>query len=79
MEKRGELVHQADVDDLIRRSSASRSRGCRAYLRGARLPGDLVTRRNIRRAVFRLRKQLAAIGERMADEAGRAALGSWQS
>jgi hypothetical protein len=29
-----------------------------------------VTRRNIERAAFELRKQLAAIGERMADEAG---------
>ena len=68
--ERGELVRQGDVDDLIHNIVGVTLTGLSSLSARCVPPGDLVTRRNIERAVFEIRKQLAAIGERMADERG---------
>jgi hypothetical protein len=69
MEKRVQLFLQSDVDDLIHKIVGVTLTGLSGLAARCAPPGDLVTRRNIERAVFELRKELAAIGERMADEA----------
>jgi hypothetical protein len=70
--ERGELVRQADVDDLIHKVVEITITGLSGLEARCAPRGDLVTRQNIRRATFELRRELAAIGERMADETRRA-------
>ena len=70
MEKRRQVCLQSDVDELIHKIVGVTLTGLSSLPARCAPPGDLVTRRNIERAVLELRKQLAAIGERMADEDG---------
>ena len=70
MEKRGQLCLQSDVDELVHKIVGVTLTGLSGLAARCAPPGNLVTRRNIERGVFELRKALAAIGERMADERG---------
>ena len=70
MEKRGQLCLQSDVDEPVRKIVGATLTWLSGLAARCAPPGDLVTRRNIERGVFELRKELAAIGEQMADERG---------
>jgi hypothetical protein len=58
------------VDDLIDKLVGVTIAGLSSLEARCAPPGDVVTRQNIRRAVLELRRELSAIGERMADAAG---------
>jgi hypothetical protein len=69
-EKKRELVLQSDVDELID-SVMGVILPALAGLPARCAPrGDLVTRRNIERAVYEMRTEMARVAQRKADEAG---------
>jgi hypothetical protein len=67
MEKRGELVHQSVLDELIDKISAATLVVLSSMPAQCAPPGDLRTRRRLEACVFQIRKKLAAIGNEMAD------------
>ena len=67
MEKRRQVCLQSDVDELVHKIVGITLTGLSTRCAP---PGDLVTRRNIERAVFELGKELARIGQEMADKEG---------
>jgi hypothetical protein len=70
MEKRRELVLQSEVDELID-SIAGVTLTALSGLPARCAPrGDLATRRNIERAVFEIRTEIAKVCEEMADKCG---------
>ena len=70
MEKRGQLCLQSDVDELVHKIVGVTLTGLSGLAARCAPPGDLVTRRNIERGVFELRKELARIGREMVDREG---------
>ncbi len=69
MEKQHELVRQDAVDELIDRIAGVMLTALSSLPARCAPRGDLVVRRNIERAVFELRTEIATICQQMADEA----------
>jgi hypothetical protein len=74
MEKKRELVRRADVDELIDGIAGVTLTALSGLPAQCAPRGDLVTRRNIERAVFEIRTEIAKICEEMADKAGEPSL-----
>ena len=67
---RRDLVHRAEVDDLIERLCGIVLTALSSMPAQCAPTGDLITRRRIEAAVFRVRKQLAEIALEMAKDDG---------
>ena len=70
MEKRRELVLQSDVNELIDQIAGVTLTALSGLPARCAPRGDLATRRNIERAVFEIRTEIAKVCEEMADKAG---------
>ena len=69
-EKRGQLCLQSDVDELIHKIVGITLTGLSDLAARCAPPGDLATRRRIEDCVYQVRRELAAIGNEMADKNG---------
>src|SRR6476620_7685282 len=70
MEKRRELVRQADVDELIDDIAGVTLTALSSMPARCAPRGDLATRRAIERAVFEVRTEIANVCQQMADKSG---------
>jgi phage terminase Nu1 subunit (DNA packaging protein) len=68
--ERGDLVRQADVDELIHRIAGVTLTALSGMPARCAPPDDFLTRKKIENVVNQVRRELAAIGEEMADAAG---------
>jgi phage terminase Nu1 subunit (DNA packaging protein) len=76
--ERGELVRQSDVNDLIHRIAGVTLTALSGMPARCAPPGDFVTRKEIGDVVNQVRRELAAIGEQLADAAGEPPLSEQQ-
>lgn len=70
MEKRRELVHQADVDELVDSLCGVVLTALSGMPARCAPRGDLATRRNIEQVVFEVRTEMAKVCQEMADQNG---------
>ena len=70
MEKRRELVRQADVNELVDGLCGVVLTHLSSLSARCAPRGDLVTRRNIERVVFEVRTDMAKVCQEMADKCG---------
>jgi hypothetical protein len=75
MEKKRELVRQADVDELIDGICGVTLTALSSMPARCAPRGDLATRRNIERVVFEVRTEMAKVCQKMADRCGEPPLG----
>jgi hypothetical protein len=70
MEKRKELVRQADVDALVEDMVGTMLTALSSMPARCAPRGDLATRRAIEKVVFEVRTEMANVAHRKADECG---------
>ena len=68
MEKRRELVRQADVNELVDGHAGVTLTALSSLPARCAPRGDLATRRNIERVVFEVRTEMANVCQQMADK-----------